>query len=290
MYCIGKISVMSGQSTPTFCFPKRGNEERRQMKKFLLFTPVITLCTILISHCGGQPKSAPVAAVPTIVPSIVRTLPHDSLAFTQGLLYADGRLYESTGQYAQSSLRRLDPASGSADKIVPLKDVFFGEGLALSGDRLVQLTWRESRALIYSQEDLRLLAVYIYEGEGWGLTTRESEFIMSNGSDTMYFRDQNFDVTRAVAVTLQGKPLTKLNELEFVKGLVYANVWFSNFIFEIDPSSGAVKRIIDCTALIGQAGATGQDKVLNGIAYRPETATFFLTGKNWPKMFEVKMP
>jgi glutamine cyclotransferase len=225
-----------------------------------------------------------------VKPLVVRTIAHDTLAFTQGLLFRRGRLYESTGIHGQSSLREIDTASGSVAKLVTLDARLFGEGLAVYGDLLVQLTWQSGRALVYSLNDFSVVDAYTYSGEGWGLTAAEGFFVMSNGSDTLYRRDSRFAIVKAVPVTLNGKPLTKLNELEYARGMVYANVWYSSYVFEIDANTGRVRRIVDCSELVAEAGSLDEEDVLNGIAYDQERDTFYLTGKNWPMVFEVQIP
>ncbi|MBD3390654.1 MAG: glutaminyl-peptide cyclotransferase [Chitinivibrionales bacterium] len=249
----------------------------------------IALCAALCT--GGCGEDGPAQAdIPHVKPTIIRTLPHDSLAFTQGLLFHEGRLYESTGGYGRSSVRILDTLDGRVLRQVPLDQDLFAEGLARMDDRLVQLTWRAGRAIIYAQDDLATVGGFLYSGEGWGLAASRHAFIMSNGSDTLYFRDRHFSITGAVAVTFEGRRLTRLNELEYARGMVYANVWHSVYVFEIDPACGSVRRIIDCTELTEQARPRGREEVLNGIAYNRDAGTFFLTGKNWRLLFEVRIP
>ena len=221
------------------------------------------------------------------VPTIIRTIPHDPHAFTQGLLYHNGLLYESTGLYGQSSLRRIDPANGAVNKNVPVADVF-AEGLALVGDTLIQLTWKEKAALEYSLSDFKMIGAYSYEGEGWGLTFDGRSLIMSNGSDTLFVRSKSFALQKKIPVTVNGKPLKNLNELEYAGGRIYANIWYDNSIVEIMPLTGKVVKIIDCTSVVEKAQTQSSEEVLNGIAYNPKTGTFYITGKNWQYMFEVR--
>jgi glutamine cyclotransferase len=262
----------------------------------MMFSRLPSVCTIvvlgLLSHaCDSSDSPSPrKETLPRIRPAIVRTLPHDTTAFTQGLVLRDGFLFESTGKYGRSSLRKLDTATGEVVRRVSLDRRLFGEGLAFHDESLVQLTWREGRALVYAYPDLTLRGEYRYEGEGWGLTAIEESLVMSDGSDTLTFLDERFAPTRRLAVTLEGRPLTRLNELEYARGMIYANVWHSDFIFAIDPASGAVRRVIDCTALAARIPALDEQAVLNGIAYSDSTGTFFLTGKNWPLLFEVTLP
>ncbi len=240
------------------------------------------LFIITLSSCGKD------RAIARTTPLVVRTIPHDTAAFTQGLFYCKGLLYESTGLYGRSSLRVLDPNNGRIVRNIPVPDIF-AEGCARMDSSLVQLSWREGGAAIYSFPSLSLRGSFSYAGEGWGLTSDSVSFYMSNGSDTLYLRDKRFGVKKKLAVTLGGAPLTSLNELEYVKGLIYANVWFNNNIYVIRPSSGAVVRIVDCTTLVSQNASPSDQDVLNGIAYNNDTGTFYVTGKRWRYIFEVRM-
>jgi|WetSurMetagenome_2_1015567.scaffolds.fasta_scaffold227139_2 glutaminyl-peptide cyclotransferase len=232
------------------------------------------------------PRSAPGGQALRSVPTILKTIPHDQTAFTQGLLYYGGKLYESTGIIGQSTLRCVDPLDGKVEKKIAIPDLF-AEGLARRGQELVQLSWQEKTALVYSLPDLSQKGYFRYDGEGWGLTSDSASFIMSNGSDTLYVRSPAFVVTKKIPVRLNGQPVAYLNELEYVNGIVYANIWFNTDIVAIRLKTGAVERVIDCRSLVREAGVQNRENVLNGIAYNPSTRTFFLTGKNWPVMFEV---
>jgi glutamine cyclotransferase len=251
----------------------------------------LALCLCALAGCGDSHHPALHSEVPVVVPTVIRTIPHDTLAFTQGLLLKDGKLYESTGAPAGqvSSVREIDPSDGRVKRILPLPDVF-GEGLAVMGNTMVQLTWRAGAALLYTFPALKPEGMFHYSGEGWGLTTDGSAFVMSNGSDTLYARDRLFAVTRRLAVVYQGNPLRRLNELEYARRSVYANVWYSDYIFRIDPHSGRVTQVIDCSSLSEKASGGIDDNVLNGIAYDSSTDRFFLTGKNWSLLFEVEIP
>ena len=219
---------------------------------------------------------------------VLRELHHDTSAYTQGLLWWDGSLYESTGRYGESRLRRLDPATGAVEQQVAVPPAFFGEGLARAGDRLIMLTWMAERALVYDLSSFDAVRTFRYRGEGWGLCHDGDRLVMSNGSDTLTFRDpESFEPVGAVRVTLRGRPRDQLNELECVDGAVYANVWQEEFIVRIDPASGRVTHQIDASGLLTRDEARGVD-VLNGIAYQPDDGTFYITGKWWPKMFEVR--
>ena len=242
----------------------------------------------LLSLCLCSEKQAiSSAVVDTVKPEIINSVPHDSTAFTQGFLYRDGKLYESTGIVGQSTIRIVD-TNGLVKTRKFLPEVF-AEGCDFFKNLLYQITWTEQICIIYNA-DLAILKTISYGGEGWGLTADSNSLIMSNGSDTLYFRDQNFKITRKLPVTLNGKPLKNLNELEYANGKILANVWFSDFIYEISPMTGAVSKIIDCTELVDIEKPESEDNVLNGIAFLPHENRFFLTGKNWKNMFLVKIP
>ena len=223
----------------------------------------------------------------TARPQIVRSFPHDREAYTQGLLLHDGRFYESTGLVGRSTLRRVIPATGAVEWRFTLAGNLFGEGLALVGSRFIQLTWQNNVAMIYDL-DFNRLGTYDYQGEGWGLCNDGTKLVMSDGSSTLFFRDlQTFALLGQVPVTRDGTPVSRLNELECVGKLVYANVYQTDTIVRIDSASGQVLTTIDASGLLTAAEAAGTD-VLNGIAFDDSTAHFFLTGKLWPKVFEVR--
>ena len=227
--------------------------------------------------------------VVSVQPEVVRVLPHDSEAFTQGLLLNEGWFFESTGLRGRSSLRRVDPADGTVAQSRRLADDEFGEGLALVGQRLVQLTWQEHVAHVYDVSTFEEVRSFEYTTEGWGLCFDGERVVMSDGSDNLYFRDpDSFELLQSVAVTRDGEPVRRLNELECVSGLVYANVWTTDTIVAIDANTGQVVAEVDAAGLLTPAEALGAD-VLNGIAYDPASGHFFLTGKLWPKVFEVKL-
>lgn len=252
---------------------------------------VLIILANISTGCSAQGKDGQVKC---IKPRVIRTIPHDPQAFTQGLVYKEGVLYESTGLYYKSSLRTIDAKDGEIINMVPVEDVF-AEGLTFIKDFFVLLTWRKGRARIYSFPDLRQTGGFDYSGEGWGLASNSDSYIMSNGSDTIYFRDSSFNIIRSLPVRFNHKPLSNLNELEFARGYIYANVWYSDSIYEIEPVKGKVTGVIDCTELktLAKAGKGSSARlrkdqdVLNGIAYKSETNTFYITGKLWPLIFEV---
>lgn len=220
---------------------------------------------------------------------VIRVLPHDPEAFTQGLLWWNGSLWESTGQYRTSEVRRLDPETGEVLQRTGLTPDLFGEGLARVGDVLYQLTWREGVALRWKLPDLTPAGRLSYVGEGWGLCYDGEHLVWSDGSSMLRFvRPEDFSVVRELRVTLEGKPLQSLNELECVGDRIWANVWTTDYLAEIDPATGRVDTLVDASGLLTREERFQTD-VLNGIAYHPESGHFFLTGKLWPKMFEVRL-
>lgn len=222
-----------------------------------------------------------------IKPTILRIIPHDTLAFTQGLVFFNNFLFESNGKYGRSSLRKLNPSTGEIIEFHNLDQNYFGEGLAASNNRFVQLTWQARTAFIYSHSPITEIDTFRYNGQGWGLTHDGNQFIMSDGSGNLTFRDNNFKKRKSISVTLEGLSIRFLNELEYAQNLIYANVLESDSIFAIDPITGNVKKIIDCSELVKKANPQNPGYVLNGIAYDSTHTTFYCTGKNWKFMFEV---
>lgn len=249
------------------------------LKYSILLLSCLTFCT--------AKKNNTTPSVVTVRPEIIDTLYHDSTAFTQGLLFYQGKLYESTGLVGQSTIRIVDTTGLVLSKKY-LPEVF-AEGCAFLNGLLYQITWQQQVCIVYDRE-LNIKKTLNYEGEGWGLTSDSESLIMSNGSDTLYFRDATFNIKRKLPVRYNGKPLMNINELEYVQGKIFANVWYNDFIYEISPINGAVTRLIDCTELVKIADPKTEHDVLNGIAFDDNKALFFITGKNWNKMFLVKIP
>ncbi|PIE35378.1 glutamine cyclotransferase [candidate division KSB3 bacterium] len=220
---------------------------------------------------------------------ILRTIPHSTSSFTQGFLYHNGFLYESTGLVGHSSLQKITPDTGEVLERLQVDGVF-AEGLSRWDNRLIQLTWKDRFAYIYNLSDFSPAGIFQYQTEGWGLTSDEQHLIMSDGTDVLYFRNpRTFAIERRVKVTFEGRSLPYLNELEYVDGSIYANVWYQDVIVQIDPASGKVLGIIGTQPILRMLPPLSQDSVLNGIAYNTEMQTFYLTGKNWPKIFEVTL-
>jgi len=266
----------------------------------------LSLAALLARSPGASP-AAPGLSSRTVVPAasgplaspgaegtaerlrvkVLSVRPHDPTAYTQGLVWDHGTLYESAGLYSTSSLRQVDPRTGRVLRRVDVPPAFFAEGLAQVGNRLLQLTWREGVAFQYDARTFQRVGEFRYEGEGWGLCDDGHRLVMSDGSDHLGFRDRHtFALLGGVDVRLDGRPATELNELECVGNAIYANVWRTDHILRIDPATGRVTALIDASGLLDPPEQEKAD-VLNGIAYDPDKKTFYITGKLWPKMFEV---
>lgn len=247
--------------------------------------PIVLLgCTILAAACEAAPP------VVRMVPQVIRTLPHDPGAYTQGLLLYGERFYESTGQYGSSTVREVDIETGRVIASHALTEEYFGEGLARVGDRLIQLTWQTGVAFTYDVASLSPVGSYEYEGHGWGLCHDGTSLYMTNGSADLQRRDPaTFELLETLQVRLDGAPVFQINELECVGDDIYANVFMSNRIVRVDKATGVVTAEIDAAGLVPEGGRPlDAGAVLNGIAWDPATDTFYLTGKLWPTMFQVR--
>jgi glutaminyl-peptide cyclotransferase len=226
---------------------------------------------------------------PTVAVQQIRSFPHDSTAFTQGLVWRGGRLYESTGRYGESSMRLVELETGRVIEKVDLADTYFAEGLAAVGDTLYQLTWKEGVAFKYDANTMRPAGQVSYTGEAWGLATDGRRLIVSDGSSYLTFIDpRTFQIDTTVRVTNGGQPVDQLNELEWVRGEVWANVWHTQQIVRIDPATGRVKGMLDLSALIPPV--SDPEGVLNGTAYDESTNRLLVTGKLWPRVYEISIP
>jgi glutaminyl-peptide cyclotransferase len=221
---------------------------------------------------------------------VVKVYAHDPKAYCQGLVFDGGLLHESTGQYGSSSVRTTELETGKVLRKTDLSDGYFGEGLALVGDKLIQITWEQGVARVYDRDTLKVLNEFRYEGEGWGLVFDGQALIMTDGSEVLTFRDPaTFQELRRVRVVSKGVPLLALNELEMVEGELWANIWKKDYIARIDPRSGEVLGFIDLAGIFDKSSVPNPDGVLNGIAYDPKTKRLFVTGKLWPKLFEIEL-
>jgi glutamine cyclotransferase len=251
---------------------------------------IVLASSAAASGSAGKPAD-PSVALP-LGHEVVSRRPHDPQAFTQGLVLDPvGRLFESTGLAGRSSLRQVDAEDGRVLRLRELPDEQFGEGLALVGDRLIQLTWQNGIATAWEADTFEPLSTYTYDGEGWGLCHDGVRLVMSDGSDRLTFRDpETFSVLGDVAVTLDGEPLAALNELECVDGAVWANVYRTDRIVRIDPVSGSVTGSLDLDGIIDPPPDRERPgAVLNGIAFDPRSETFLVTGKLWPELFEIRV-
>ena len=220
---------------------------------------------------------------------IVKEYPHMRDAYTQGLFFHGGKLYESNGQYGKSSFRILDIESGKALQSFNFNKKYFIEGSVILGDKLYILTWESKVAFIYDAKTLEYESSWSYPREGWGLTTDGKQLIASDGTSKLFFMDEKFNVKKTVNVKLEGRPIRYINELEYIDGKVWANIYMTDLILIIDPDSGNVEGSIDCSGLLPDKLRDKTTDVLNGIARNPSDGKIYLTGKNWPRMYEVKI-
>lgn len=244
-----------------------------------LIIAAIALATLI--SCQGKVKNYRL--------NVVREYPHDTSSYTQGLFWHDGQLYESTGQLGESTMRIVDLETGKAMRRLNFEAKYFAEGSVILDGELFILTWTNKVAFIYDAATLEYKQTYSYPREGWGLTTDGKSLIASDGSSNLYFMDNRFQVEKTVKVTLDGRPVRLLNELEWIDGKIWANVYTTDSIMIINPKSGEVEATINCSGLLDRSLRTPRTDVLNGIAYNPADGKIYLTGKYWPKMFEIEL-
>jgi glutamine cyclotransferase len=242
------------------------------------------------SATTANANAAPVASVPVYGYEVVNTFPHDAQAFTQGLISQDGALVESTGLERRSSLRRVELQTGKVIQKVDVQGYYFAEGMTLFNGKIYQLTWKGEKGFIYDPKTFEKTGEFKYTGEGWGLTHDADSLILSDGSNQIRFIDPNTNqVKRTINVTDAGRPIEEINELEFVHGEIYANIWHDNRVARIDTRDGHVAGWIDLSGLLKPGDVTDEEAVLNGIAYDEQGDRLFVTGKLWPKLFEIKL-
>jgi glutaminyl-peptide cyclotransferase len=228
--------------------------------------------------------------IPTYTYYVVNTYPHDRHAFTQGLVLEDGVLYEGTGLLGRSTLRRVDLETGAVLEIRELPPQFFGEGITIYGDRVIQLTWQSNVGFVYDRDTFEVLQEFTYSTEGWGITHDGERLIVSDGTSTLYFWDpQTFEEIGRIEVFDNYGPVSRLNELEYIKGEIYANIWQTDRVARIAPGTGEVIGWVDLEGLLTAEDRLEPIDVLNGIAYDAENDRLFVTGKLWPKLFEIKL-
>lgn len=238
--------------------------------------------SFLILSCGN-------AKVKEYKLDVVAEYPHDTGSYTQGLFFQDGQMYESTGQYGLSSFMKVDLETGAALERMDFNDEYFVEGSVMFEGNLYILTWTNRKAFVYDAETLEYKAAWKYPREGWGITHDGRNLIASDGSANLYFMDGNFAQQKKLKVTLEDRPVRFLNELEYIDGKIWANVYTSDSIVIINPKTGKVEGLVDCTGLLPRALHEPSTDVLNGIAYDEKTGKIYLTGKNWPRLYEVRL-
>lgn len=274
------------------------------VRLLLLLGGILLITATVFSAEMGQHSSAE-ATTPTVTNStqptisypapvvgyrIVNTYPHDPSAFTQGLVFADGVLYEGTGLRGQSSLRKVDLKTGTILQVRQLPVRFFGEGITIYGNRVIQLTWRAKVGFVYHKQTFQLLDTFNYSTEGWGITHDGRSLIISDGTSTLYLLDpQTFREVGRLEVHTRDGPVSRLNELEYVQGEIYANIWKTDRIARISPQTGEVAGWIDLERLLKPEDRYRRIDVLNGIAYDVKNDRLFVTGKLWPKLFEIEL-
>ncbi len=260
---------------------------------------IVLLLSLASLQCnsGGASTNAPSSTTPpeNAAPAkfgyqVVNIFSHDPNAFTQGLVFLDGKMIESTGQEGRSSLRNVDLQTGRVLKKVDVPEPFFAEGIALLNNKIYQLTWQHQLGFIYDANSFERLGQFKYTGEGWGLATDGHSLILSDGSNRIRFLDpDSFRVTKTIAVMDGKQPVDQLNELEFVNGEIYANIWHDDRIAAINPQNGHVNAWIDLAGLLQPGDVEDPEAVLNGIAYDQSSGRLFVTGKLWPRLFEIKI-
>ena len=241
----------------------------------------IALALAVLVSCQGKVKNYRL--------NVIKEYPHDTSSYTQGLFFHNGTLYESTGQMGESTMRIVDLQTGNALRKLSFADHYFIEGSVILDDELFILSWLNKEAFIYDANTLEYKQTYSYPREGWGLTTDGKNLIASDGSANLYFLDKRFNVQRTVRVTRDDKPLKLLNELEWIDGKIWANIYMTDNIAIINPRSGVVEGMIDCSGLLDRKLRTPRTDVLNGIAVNQADGKIYLTGKYWPKMFEIEL-
>lgn len=288
VYLNGRPVARLDAGTRTFTLPIPATRAGRQTLKIVAWHPD-NRQGLLSTTIEVKPDKAPVRCSYRVV----NTYPHDPRAYTQGLIFRDGYMYEGTGQCGESSIRKIDMKTGNILSVLTIDSQFFGEGITVFKDKIYQLTWRSRKGFVYDLKTFSPESSFSYNTEGWGITTVGDRLVMSDGSHKLYHvTPSSFHITKEVEVYDHNGPVEQLNELEYIDGLVWANVWLSDRIVAIDPETGVVKYDLDMTRLLSaseRAKLDENDEVLNGIAWNPEKRTFYLTGKRWPKLFEVQV-
>jgi Glutamine cyclotransferase len=260
---------------------------------------VLLFILILFVSCNGKEtktdnqqlqkvKQNPSPQLQQLIPKIINKYPHDKNAYTQGLVYHNGYLYESTGLYGKSSLRKVEITTGKVLQSILLSPQYFGEGIAILDNKIYQLTWENKKVFVYDLKTFKLLNEYTFPTEGWGITTDGKQLIVSDGSNFLtYYKPENFSITNTLMIKQGNKSLYNINEMEYHDGMIYANVYMTDSIVIINPNNGDIIGWIDISSLRQKLDDPNSAEVSNGIAYNYDTKTFYLTGKNWSNLFEV---
>jgi glutaminyl-peptide cyclotransferase len=281
------------------------SERKGSSKKLFIIAIAVVAFAGLVAYLSLRPGSSqetikPVANQPStqseaqsaqkVSYEVVASYPHDPDAFLQGLVWHDNGFYESTGLLGESTLRRVEFPSGKVLKKISLSPDLFGEGLALVDNHLVQITWQTHKGFVYDRDTFRLIREFTYDTEGWGITYDGKYLIMSDGSSALTYLDpQTYQPVKKLNVTMNGRPVLELNELEFIEGEIWSNVWQTDTILRIDPATGKVTSYLDMRGVLPRESRTGHEDVLNGIAYDAEHKRIFISGKKWPRIIEIKL-
>ena len=263
--------------------------------KFQILFLIFILCiscnskeTKIENHPKSQTQQNQSKTLLQLIPKIINKFPHDKNAYTQGLVYHKGYLYESTGLYGKSTLRKVEIETGKVVQSISLSPQYFGEGITIFDNKIYQLTWENKKAFVYDIKTFNLLNEFAYPTEGWGITTDGNQLIVSDGTNFLtYYDPNNFTITNTIMIKQGNKSLYNINEMEYHDGLVYANVYMTDSIAIINPINGDIVGWIDISSLRQNLDDPNSAEVSNGIAYNPDTKTFYLTGKNWSNLFEV---
>ena len=270
-----------------------GSEGRSRSQSGLTWKLWAIIAALVVAGAGGGAyavygRAGAAAEPPVYAVRVLNKFPHDPSAYTQGLIFDQGLLIEGTGKYGQSTLREVRLEDGKVERQVDLDDAYFGEGVALLGDKLYQLTWKERTCLVYDRRTLGYVKSFRYDGQGWGLTTNGVHLIMSDGSSRLRFLDpETFRVVKRLDVRTGRRRVENLNELEFIEGSIYANVWYKDYILKISARTGQVEAILDLRGLYNNR--VDRDDVLNGIAYDAVGKRLFVTGKRWPLIYQIRV-
>lgn len=271
----------------------------KRILKLLISIISISFLSISLSSCSSQTREKSTdlnnilqknSNLPIYTYRIINTFNHDPTAYTQGLVAHDGYIYESTGKYGQSSIRKIELNSGKIIQKYNLADNYFGEGITIFQDKIIQLTWKSKTCFVYNLDDFKLIKKFSITTEGWGITHDGERIIYSNGSSTLFFLSPDtYELIGQIKVTAESKPVSNLNELEYVEGEIFANIWQTNTIARIKPESGQIKGWVELDGLLEQKDLPDKVDVLNGIAYDSNNNRLFVTGKLWPKLFEIEL-